>query len=140
MPLWAHRVDWKWLHPCNWMQFYPSFAEPRADIQSLGQHSGLERAGSDATKTDSSLTSILLCVYALAVCKTWLNSWWHPGTLLTYSRHSFPQGSEKATKIWWNLQTFFDVNQRSDKLRRNLRCLKFSPKNNKIIVRISALK
>ena len=47
------------------MQFYPTFAKTRADIQSLGHHSGLERAGSDATKTDSSLTSILLRVYAL---------------------------------------------------------------------------
>ena len=88
LPLWAHRVDWKWLHPCNWMQFYPTFANPRADIQSLGQHSGPERAGSDATKRTLAWRvhcCVCICVSSVQNLAKYLVTSWH----FTYSLHSF---------------------------------------------------
>ena len=88
LPLWAHRVDWKWLHPCNWMQFYPTFAKPRADIQSLGQHSGPERAGSDATKRTLAWRvhcCVCICVSSVQNLAKYLVTSWH----FTYSLHSF---------------------------------------------------
>ena len=75
LPLWAHRVNWKWFHPCNSMQFYPT---PKL----------LEE---EPTTTSEECYE----------CKTWPIIWHSHGTCLSpWSTLNSSKSIEMLSKIW----------------------------------------